>query len=66
LHDNGLKDGALAAYRLWKLVEVNVADLLECAVVNHIFPRKHQALGQLVLPGKLAEWLPTGLRSGGS
>lgn len=60
LRDSDLKEGVLAAYRLWRLGEFNVADLLECAVVNHIFPRKPQALGQLVLLGKLAEWLPTG------
>ena len=60
LRDSDLKEGVLAAYRLWKFVEFKVADLLECAVVNHIFPRKPQAIGQLVLLGKLAEWLPTG------
>jgi hypothetical protein len=60
LRDNGLKDGVLAAYRKWKLVELSVADLLECAVVDSIFPREPQALGQLALLGKLAEWLPTG------
>jgi hypothetical protein len=60
LRDNELKEGVLSAYRKWNLVEFSVADLLECAVVNQIFPRKPQALGQLVLLGKLAEWLPTG------
>jgi hypothetical protein len=60
LATNGLKKGVLAGYRTWKLVELSVADLLECAVVNHIFPGEPQTLSQLVLRGKLAEWLPTG------
>jgi hypothetical protein len=60
LADNGLKEGVLAAYRTWKFVKLGVADLLECAVVNTIFPRKPQALCQLMLLGKLAEWLPIG------
>lgn len=60
LADSGLKKGALAAYRTWSLAEFSVADLLECAVVNHIFPGQPQALGQLILLGKLAEWRPIG------
>ena len=60
LADSGLKPGVLAAYRTWRLVEFGVADLLECAVVNHIFRGGPQALGQLLLRGKLAEWIPTG------
>ncbi|SRR5260370_11414904 len=59
LADSGLKKGILAAYRTWRLVEFIVADLLECAVVNHIFPGEPQALGQLLLRGKLAEWFPS-------
>src|SRR5208282_114205 len=60
LDENKLKNGVLAAYRTWKLVELGVADLLECAIVNHIFPKEPQVLGQLVLRGNLAEWLPNG------
>jgi len=60
LDDSGLKKGVLAAYRTWKLVELDVVDLLECAIVNHIFPREPQALCRLVLLGKLAEWFPIG------
>ena len=60
LAENCLKHGVLAAYRTWRLVEFGVADLLECAVVNSIFPGEPQVLGQLALRGKLAEWLPTG------
>jgi hypothetical protein len=60
LADSRLKDGVLAAYRTWRLVEFSVSDLLECAIVNSIFPGKPQTLGQLILLGKLAEWLPIG------
>jgi hypothetical protein len=60
LAHSGLKKGVLAAYRTWRLVEFSVADLLECAVVNHIFPGEPQALGQLVLRGNLVEWFPIG------
>jgi hypothetical protein len=60
LADNGLKKGVLAAYRVWKLVEFGVADFLECSIVNHIFPKEPQALSQLILFGKLAEWRPIG------
>lgn len=44
LADSELKNGVLAACRTWRLVEFNVVDLLECAIVNHIFPRKPQSL----------------------
>jgi hypothetical protein len=60
LHACGLKCGVLAAYRDWACVEFGVADLLECAVVNHIFPGEPRALGQLALRGKLATWVPIG------
>ena len=63
LKDVGLKDGVLAAYRAWDLATLGIPDLLECAVVNHIFPSEPQAVGQLVLRGKLADWLPKGAPS---
>jgi len=53
-----LKCGVLSGYRSWSLVELCVADLLECAIVNQIFPREPQALGRLLLRGRLAEWIP--------
>jgi hypothetical protein len=58
LADNGLKAGVLAAYRTWSLVEFNIADLLECAIVKDVFPGQPRTLCQLVLLGKLAEWFP--------
>jgi hypothetical protein len=60
LAENGLKKGVLAAYRTWQLVEFDVADILESAIVDQISPKEPQALGQLVLRGKLAEWFPKG------
>lgn len=61
--DAGLKKGVAAAYRTWALATLGISDLLDCAVVNQIFPGEPQALGQLVLRGKLAEWLPKGAPS---
>ena len=58
LSNHRLKEGVLAAYRTWNLVEFGVADLLACAVFNGIFPGEPQALCQLVLLGKLAAWQP--------
>jgi hypothetical protein len=60
LHGSGLKKGVPAAYRTWKLVEFDVGDILESAIVDQIFPNEPQALGQLVLRGRVAEWLPNG------
>jgi len=48
LNDHGLKHGVLAAYRIWRQVKFDFADLLECAVVNHIFPGESQTLSRLV------------------
>ena len=60
LGENRLKTGVLAGYLNWRLVRLGVADLLECAIVNHIFPGEPQIIGQLLLRGKLAEWFPIG------
>jgi hypothetical protein len=60
LRENGLKDGVLAAYRTWQFVELTITDLLERAIVNSIFPGEPQAIGRLLLRGKLAEWFPIG------
>lgn len=60
LEHHKLKKGVLSAYQTWKLVQLDVTDLLQCAIVNRIFPKEPQTLCQLVLRGKLAEWLPKG------
>jgi len=52
------KRGVLAAYLTWNLKKFTIAELLQCAVVDHIFPREPQAICQLALRGNLAEWLP--------
>lgn len=54
LCESGLKKGILAAYLTWRLVKFSVADFLECAIVNQVFPRLPQALSQLVCA---ANWL---------
>lgn len=58
LRKEHLKDGVLAAYRNWELVEIGLTDFLECAIYNGIFPGQPQALCQLVLLGKVATWSP--------
>jgi hypothetical protein len=58
LRTNGLKDGVLAAYLHWQLVEVGLIDLLECAIFNGIFPGQPQSLSRIVLNGKVADWHP--------
>jgi hypothetical protein len=58
LRDNGLKAGVLPAYRSWWLVELDLSDLLDCAIVNHIFPDRPQALGLLVGQGSIETWAP--------
>jgi hypothetical protein len=60
LDGSHLKKGVLSAYKTWQLIEFNIVDLLECAIVDHIFPNEPQMLGRLLLRGKLAEWFPTG------
>jgi len=58
LSANDLKSGVLAAYRTWQLAELDISDLLQCAIYNGIFPGQPQSLAQLVLIGKVAGWSP--------
>ncbi len=60
LGQNGLKPGVLAAYKAWWLVDLSLADLLECAIVNHIFKGQPQSLSLLVLRGAIETWQPKG------
>lgn len=47
LHGNHLKPGVLSAYSVWQLVQLDYADILDCAIVNHIFPGQPQALRKI-------------------
>jgi hypothetical protein len=58
LRENGLKSGVLAAYRTWQLVKFDSSDLLDCAIVDNIFPGAPQALSELVSRGKVEVWSP--------
>lgn len=58
LRENQLKAGVLSAYRTWQLVRFGVEDLLNSAIVNHIFPGAPQALSELASSGKIEDWLP--------
>ncbi len=60
LSDNGLKVGVLAAYKLWWFVELSLEDLLDCAIVNHIFKGQPQALSLLFTRGVVETWKPIG------
>jgi hypothetical protein len=59
LREKGLKDGVLAAYKLWWFLELSLADLLDCAIVNHIFKGHPQSLSLLVLRGVVEKWEPS-------
>ena len=37
LRANGLKDRVLATYRDWQFTEIDLSDLLKCAIFNGIF-----------------------------
>jgi len=60
LKSHGLKYGVPTAFLTWRLVRFGLMDLLQCAIVDQIFPTETRALGQIVLRGKLAEWIPSG------
>ena len=62
LQQNGFKTGVLAAYRLWWFLELSLADLFDCAIVNHIFKNKPQQLSRLFLEGVVESWQPNGNR----
>lgn len=58
LRANNLKEGVLAAYRDWQFAEIDLSDILKCAIFNGIFRGAPQALCQLVLIGHVASWVP--------
>jgi hypothetical protein len=60
LGSHNLKSGALSGYRSWWFVELDLIDLLDCAIVNHIFPHHPQSLASLIGKGVIEEWEPTG------
>jgi len=62
LCSNGLKKGVLAAYKSWWFVELDFADLLDCAIVNHLFPGEAQCLVRLVSRGLIETAEPNGHR----
>ena len=66
LRSNGLKEGVLAAYKSWWCVELDFADLLDCAVereiVDRICPGAPQSLLRLVSRGVIETAEPEGPR----
>lgn len=60
LRENNLKPGVLPAYKSWWLVELDFSDILDCAIVNHIFPDHPQALSHLIAQGVVETWVPIG------
>ncbi len=60
LREHDLKPDVLPAYTSWWFIELSVADLLECAIVNHIFPGHPQQLSLLLLRGLVDSWQPDG------
>jgi hypothetical protein len=57
LRECKLKVGVLAAYRSWALCQLNLSDILKCAIVNHIFPGESQVLGE-ISPETISESKP--------
>jgi hypothetical protein len=60
LRSCGLKPGVLAAYHQWWLVQLDLIDLLDCAIVNSIFHGHPQVLSQLIDRGLLETAMPRG------
>jgi hypothetical protein len=58
LRENKLKPGVLSAYKSWWLVELDYKDILDCAIVDHIFPDNPQTLGILKDQGVIKTWTP--------
>jgi hypothetical protein len=58
LKSNHLKPGVLSAYRMWQLIQVDLIDIMDCAIVNHIFKGHPQTLGRLVGLGLIESWKP--------
>ncbi len=54
------KHGIISGYKLWNLVEFKLDDLLQSAIVNHIFPCRSQVLGKLVNEEDFKKWKPKG------
>ncbi len=61
LKANKFKSGVLPAYMLWNLVELDFNDILDCAIVNHIFPDLPQALNLIQDKGVIEIWRPPNL-----
>lgn len=60
LAQHNLKKGVVAAYRLWWFIELSAADLLDSAIVGHVFDGQPQALSLLLARGVIDEWVPQG------
>lgn len=52
------KVGVISGFRSWAVIRFTYSDLLECAIVNHIFPGRSQRLGDLLHLGCLEGWKP--------
>ena len=58
LRNNCLKSGVLSAYRMWQLIQLDFIDIMDCAIVDHIFKGHPQALGRLVGRDLIETWRP--------
>ncbi|MDD5103431.1 MAG: hypothetical protein PHX93_03445 [Candidatus Peribacteraceae bacterium] len=54
---HGLKIGVIPGYKCWKYVKLFKKDLLECAIVNHVFPPE-RLLSVLSTKKEFQEWRP--------
>lgn len=58
LSENNYKEGVISGFTKWKFVELSKEDLLDCAVVNSIFPGKSQRISNLLKETVLEDWKP--------
>ena len=54
----GFKHGILAGFAKWKSIELSRSDLMNCAIVNGIFPNLPQTLSILTQHEEFQNWRP--------
>ena len=54
----GLKAGVISGFKKWDYAKLYRKDILECAIVNQIFPGKSQKLSDLVNTQEFRDWKP--------
>ena len=58
LKGNNYKHGIITGFKRWVYVRLTKDDLMDCAIVNTIFPNTSQRLGDHAITPDLQEWEP--------